>query len=61
MLSTGDLVEVKLGFPSPFNGSRGIVFSVNKTAPADREYSVFTSAGLYSFSRSELVVLDDKE
>ena len=61
MLTTGDLVEVKLGFPSLLNGRRGIVFSVNKTAPENRKYSVFTSAGLYSFSRSELVVLNDKE
>ena len=61
MLTTGDLVEVKMDFRSPFNGRLGVVYSVNKTAPPNREYTVFTSVGLYAFSRSELVVLNGKE
>lgn len=61
MLTTGDLVEVKMDFRSPFNGRLGVVYSVNKTAPSNREYTVFISMGLYAFSRSELIDLNDKE
>jgi len=61
MLSIGDLVEVKMSFPSPYNGKLGVVYAVNKTAPSNRAYSVFISVGLYAFSRSELIDLNDKE
>ena len=57
MLKVGDLVEIKMHYPSDICGKKGVLVKVNPYTPQDRAFKVLVDGKTFVFSGSELVIL----